>query len=78
MNMPNNTRWTEKLVMVALTVVLGVGSLQWVASSMNAPAPEAVAARQQFLAAEDARAYEIRTLAAGEVRFATASGTPAP
>ena len=70
MTMTTSTRWTEKLVLVALTLALGMGSLELVAGAMSNPAPEAVAAKQQFLAAEETRANAIRSLAAGEVRFA--------
>jgi len=64
------TSWTEKLMLVALTLAIGVGSLELVASSMSSPAPETIAAKKQFIAAEEARANQIRTLEAGEVRFA--------
>ncbi|MEO6566385.1 MAG: hypothetical protein ABIO63_10145 [Casimicrobiaceae bacterium] len=67
------TSWTEKLVMVAITLAIGVGSLELVAGSMSSPAPETIAAKRQFIAAEEARANQIRTLEAGEVRFAGAS-----
>ena len=69
------TSWTEKLVLVAITLAIGVGSLELVAGSMSSPAPETIAAKKQFIAAEEARANQIRTLEAGEVRFA--SGGPA-
>ena len=65
------TSWTEKLMLVAITLAIGVGSLELVASSMSSPAPETIAAKKQFLAAEAVRANEIRALAAGEVRFAS-------
>jgi len=64
------TSWTEKLVMVAITLAIGVGSLELVAGSMSSPAPETIAAKKQFIAAEEARDNQIRTLEAGEVRFA--------
>lgn len=64
------TSWTEKLVLVAITLAIGVGSLELVAGSMSSPAPETIAAKKQFLAAEEFRANQIRTLEAGEVRFA--------
>jgi hypothetical protein len=64
------TSWTEKLVMVAITLAIGVGSLELLAGAMSSPAPETIAAKQQFIAAEEVRANQIRTLEAGEVRFA--------
>ncbi len=64
------TSWTEKLVMVAITLAIGVGSLELVAGAMSSPAPESIAAKKQFIAAEEVRANQIRTLEAGEVRFA--------
>ncbi|MFO1415457.1 MAG: hypothetical protein U1F10_16445 [Burkholderiales bacterium] len=67
-----NPKLTHKLAMVAATIVVGVGSLQWVAGAMTHPDPEAMALRQQVLAAQDGRAREIRALHNGEVRLATA------
>lgn len=75
MTTTTSTRWTEKLVLVALTLALGVGSLELVSGGMRSPAPETLAAKQQFLAAEEARAYDIRTMQAGEVRFAEVNVT---
>lgn len=66
-----STSWTEKLVLIALTLALGVGSLELVSGGMSSPAPETIAAKQQFIAAEADRADAIRTLQAGEVRFAS-------
>ncbi len=65
-----STSWTEKLVLVALTLALGVGSLELVTSGMSSPSPETLAAKQQFIAAEADRANAIRELQAGEVQFA--------
>ncbi len=67
------TRWTHKLAMAAVTIVIGVGVLQWVAGAMTHPDPEAMAVRQQVLAAQSERALEIRTLEQGEFRLATAT-----
>lgn len=66
------TRWTHKLALVAATIAIGVGMLQWVAGAMTHPDPEAMALRQQVLAAQSERAREIRTLQQGELRLATA------
>lgn len=67
--------WTEKLVLVALALALGVGSLELVSGGMSSPAPEALAAKQQFIAAEAVRANAIRSLEAGEVQFASVAVT---
>jgi hypothetical protein len=72
-----NIKWTHRLAMVAATVALGVGTLQWVAGAMTHPDPEAVAMRQQVIVAQGERAREIRTLQNGEVRLATAAGRDA-
>ena len=73
--MTTSTSWTEKLVLVALTLALGVGSLELVSGGMSAPAPETLAAKQQFIAAEAVRANAIRSLEAGEVQFASVEVT---
>ena len=73
--MTTSTSWTEKLVLVALTLALGVGSLELVSGGMSSPAPETIAAKQQFLAAEATRANAIRALQAGEVQFASVDVT---
>lgn len=69
------TQWTHKLVVVAATITLGVGTLQWVAGAMTNPDPEAMAMRQQVLAAQSERAQQIRTLQQGELRLATLAPT---
>ena len=43
MTTTTSTRWTEKLVLVALTLALGVGSLELVSGGMRSPAPETLA-----------------------------------
>ena len=65
------TQWTHKVVIAAATILVGVGTLQGVAGAMNHPDPEAVAARQQVLAAQSERARAIRALERGELRLAT-------
>ena len=69
-NFNPRTSWTHKLAVVAATIVVGVGMLQWVAGAMTHPDPDAMAMRQQVLAAQGERAREIRALQQGEVRFA--------
>lgn len=65
------TQWTHKLVAVAATIAIGVGTLQWVAGAMTHPDADTVAMRQQVLAAQSERAAQIRTLQQGELRLAT-------
>lgn len=62
--------WKHKVVFVAATFAISVGSLQLLAGAMTHPDPEALAARQQFIAAESVRADRIRALEQGEVQFA--------
>jgi len=75
MNAYNPTTLTRKLTIAVLTVVIGLGTLQLVAGGMTHPAPEAVAARQQFLAMEAEVAQENRDLARGVVRYADNTAT---
>ena len=70
MTTTTSTSWTEKLVVAALALALGVGSLEVVSGGMSSPAPDTLAAKQQFIAAEAVRANAIRSLQAGEVQFA--------
>ena len=70
MNAYNPTSLTRKLTIAALTVVIGLGTLQLVAGGMTHPNPEAVAVRQQFIAMEAEVAQENRDLARGVVRYA--------
>ncbi len=65
------TSWTHKLATVTATIVIGVGTLQWVAGAMTNPDPAAMAERQQVLATQSERAQAIRTLQQGELRLAT-------
>ena len=75
MNAYNPTTLTRKLTIAVLTVVIGLGTLQLVAGGMTHPDPEAVAARQQFLAMEAEVAQENRDLARGVVRYADNTAT---
>ena len=75
MTTTTSTSWTEKLVLVALALALGVGSLELVSGGMSSPAPDTLAAKQQFIAAEAVRANAIRSLQAGEVQFAEVNVT---
>jgi hypothetical protein len=70
-------KWTHKIAIVAATIAIGVGALEFVAGAMTHPDPEALAARQQFIAAEYDRAYEIRALERGDVRVADVAGASA-
>ncbi len=65
------THWTRRLATVAATIAIGIGTLQCVAGAMTHPDPEAMAMRQQVLAAQSERAREIRTLQRGELQLAT-------
>ena len=75
-NYQPRTSFIHKLAVVAATVVIGVGTLQWVAGAMTHPDPETMAARQQVLAAQSERALAIRTLQRGELQLATAAQSP--
>ncbi len=76
MNAYNPISWKKKLVFAVATIAIAVGSLEIVTSSMKYPAPESMAVREQVIAAEAARAQQIRELEQGEVRLAdTATGS---
>ena len=75
MNAYNPVSLAKKLTIAALTVVIGLGTLQLVAGGMTHPDPDAVAARQQFIAMEAEVAQENRDLARGVVRYADNSAT---
>ena len=69
----------QKLVFAAVTIIVGVGVLEVVAGAMKFPDPEAMAVREQVLAAQSERAYQVRTLQNGELRLATgAASGPLP
>jgi hypothetical protein len=63
--------WTQRIAFVAVTVVIGVGALEIVAGSMTSPDPAAMAQRQQVIAAQGERAFQLREIQRGEVRVAT-------
>jgi hypothetical protein len=67
--MMTKTHWTEKLGIAAVTLVVGLGVLELVASSMKFPNPEAIAQRQQELQVTFDR-LEARRHAADEVQVA--------
>lgn len=73
MNTYNSSSKASKVAIALLTLILGVGALEIVAGAMKNPDPETMAVRQQVLAAQSERAYQIRTLAQGQVRFAQAT-----
>ncbi len=67
------TRWTHRIVIAVATIAIGAGALELVAGTMKYPDPEAMAVREQVIAAQSERAYRIRTMDQGQVKFA-ASG----
>jgi hypothetical protein len=75
MNTYNTVSWRQRILVVAATIVVGLGTLELVAGAMKFPAPESMAVREQVLAAQSERAYQLRTLQQGELRVATT--TPA-
>lgn len=66
-----NSKWTHKFVFAVATIAIGTGVLELVAGAMKFPDPEALAVREQVLAAQSERAQAIRTLQRGELRVAT-------
>ncbi len=71
MNTFRTNTWKHKIAFAVVTVAIASGALELVAGSMKFPAPEAVAQRQQVLAAQSERAYQLRTLEAGELKVAS-------
>ncbi|MEO8751715.1 MAG: hypothetical protein ABI624_03455 [Casimicrobiaceae bacterium] len=67
----NTTSWRQRILFAVATVILGTGTLELVAGAMKFPDPETMAVREQVLAAQSERAYQIRTLEQGQVRIAT-------
>ena len=63
-----NSKWTHKFVFAVATIAIGTGVLELVAGAMTFPDPEALAVREQVLAAQSVRAEAIRTLQRGELR----------
>ena len=63
--------WKHRIAFGVVTIAIASGALELVAGSMKFPAPEAVAHRQQVLAAQSERAYQLRTLEAGEMKVAS-------
>jgi hypothetical protein len=70
---PQGSKWTHKIAFVAATIAIGAGALELVAGAMKHPDPEAMAVREQVIAAQSERAYQIRTMEQGQVKLA-ASG----
>ncbi len=70
MNTYNSSSKGWKAAIALLTVLVGVGALELVAGAMKHPDPETMAVRQQVLAAQSERAYQIRTLEQGQMRLA--------
>jgi hypothetical protein len=73
MNTYNTISWRQRILFVAATLVIGAGTLELVAGAMKFPDPESIAVREQVLAAQSERAYQLRTLQQGELRVATAT-----
>ena len=73
MNTYNTISWRQRILFVAATLVIGAGTLELVVSAMKFPDPESIAVREQVLAAQSERAYQLRTLQQGELRVATAT-----
>jgi hypothetical protein len=69
-------KWTHRIVFAVATIAIGMGVLELVAGAMKFPDPEAMAVREQVIAAQSERAYQIRTMAQGQVKYA-ASGIAA-
>ena len=70
MNAYNPISWKKKLVFVAATLAIAVGTLELVAGAMKFPDADTMAVREQVLAAQSERAQQIRSLQNGEVRIA--------
>ncbi len=70
MNAYNPTSLGKKIVIAAVTLVVGAGVLEFVAGAMTHPDPDAMAARQRVIAMEADRAQQIRALERGEIRYA--------
>ena len=64
------SKLTQKFVFAVLTIALGAGALELVAGTMKFPDPEAMAVREQVIAAQSERAYQIRALERGQVKYA--------
>lgn len=71
MNAYRTTRWTHKLVFAAAAAAIGLGLLELVAGAMAYPDPEAMAMREQVIAAQSERAQQIRMLQQGELKLAS-------
>jgi len=74
----NTISWRQRTLFAEITVILGAGALELVAGAMKFPNPEAMAIREQVIAAESERAWQIRTLEQGQVRVATVAPAAGP
>jgi hypothetical protein len=70
------SRWIHRIAFAVATIAVGAGALELVAGAMKFPDPDAMAVREQVIAAQSERAYQIRTMEEGKVRIA-ASGPSA-
>jgi hypothetical protein len=66
------SKWTHRIVFAVATVAVGAGALELVAGAMKFPDPDAMAVREQVIAAQSERAFQIRTMERGQVKFAAA------
>lgn len=64
-------KWTHKAAFALVTIAIAATALEWVAGAMRFPDPDAMAVREQVLAAQSERAQQIRTLQQGELQIAT-------
>lgn len=69
----NNIGWRQRILFAAATIIVGAGVLELVAGAMKFPNPETMAVREQVLAAQSERAYQIRTLERGQLKIAAST-----
>lgn len=67
--------WSQRLAVAGMTGFIAIGMLELVAGAMKFPEPDTMAIRQQVLAAQSERAYQLRTAPQGEIRIAAVSPT---
>jgi hypothetical protein len=66
----NPSKWSQKVVVAGLTVVIAASALELVAVAMKFPDLAAMAVREQVIAAQSERVYQLRTLQQGEFKIA--------
>lgn len=67
------SKWTHRIVFAVATIAIGAGALELVAGAMKYPDPEAMAVREQVIAAQSERAYQIRSLEQGQLKLAAST-----